>query len=182
MSIRRTNKKLPYNPNLALLHFLILECLMRGFSFRTSSFSLLSMSGQILHLTIFIFLFGPHIGLDQGNLTTRRSWKKLFISHSNLFGLFFFGSLLLGFDIWFINSNVGVDSKTNKFLPFIVAKDVGDNEEGAKLVEMLGDSLSVWFVAKSNIVEVEKKRWNLKFYGGFKGVLSTTTIINLIRK
>jgi hypothetical protein len=47
---------------------------------------------------------------------------------------------------------------------------------------MLGDSLSVWFVAKSNIVEVEKKRWNLKFYGGFKGVLSTTTIINLIRK
>ncbi len=53
---------------------------------------------------------------------------------------------------------MGVDSKTNKFLPFIVAKDVGDNEEGAKLVEMLGDSLSVWFVAKSNIVEVEKKR------------------------
>jgi hypothetical protein len=28
---------------------------------------------------------------------------------------------------------------------------------------MLGDSLGVWFVAKSGIIEVEKKRWDLKF-------------------
>jgi hypothetical protein len=51
-----------------------------------------------------------------------------------------------------------VDSKTNKLLPFIPIRDVGDNEEGAKLVEMLGDSLGVWFITKSGIVEVENKR------------------------
>jgi hypothetical protein len=34
---------------------------------------------------------------------------------------------------------------------------------------MLSDLLGVWwFVIKSSIVEVEKKRQNLKFYGGFK--------------
>jgi len=53
---------------------------------------------------------------------------------------------------------VRVDSKTNKPLPFTTTEDVGDNEEGAKLVEMLGDSLGVWFVAKSSTIEVEKKR------------------------
>jgi hypothetical protein len=36
--------------------------------FRTKSFSFLLMLEQILHLTIFIFPFGPHFGLDQGNL------------------------------------------------------------------------------------------------------------------
>jgi hypothetical protein len=39
---------------------------------------------------------------------------------------------------------------------------------------MLGDSLGVLFVAKSNNVKVENKRQNLKFYGGFKGAISTT--------
>jgi hypothetical protein len=53
---------------------------------------------------------------------------------------------------------VGVDSKTNKLLTFTTIRNVGDNEEGAKLVKMLGDSLGVWFVAKSGIIEVEKKR------------------------
>jgi hypothetical protein len=46
-----------------------------------------------------------------------------------------------------INSNVGVDSKTNKLLPFTTTRDVDDNEEGVKPIEMLGDSLGVWFVA-----------------------------------
>jgi hypothetical protein len=41
------------------------------------------------------------------------------------------------------NSNVGVDLKTNKLLPFIVARNVGDNEKEIKLVKMLGDSLGV---------------------------------------
>lgn len=77
---------------------------------------------------------------------------------------------------------MGVDSKTNKFLPFTAIRDVGDNEEGAKLGELLGDLLGVWFVAKSSIIEVENKRRNLKFYGGFKGAISTTTITNLIGK
>ncbi len=52
---------------------------------------------------------------------------------------------------------MGVDSKTNKLLPFITTRDVSDNEEGAKLVKMLSDSLGVWFVAKYGIIEVEKK-------------------------
>ncbi len=77
---------------------------------------------------------------------------------------------------------MGVDSKTNKLLPFIIAGDVGDNEEGAKLVEMLGDSLGMWFVIELSIAKVEKKRGNLKLCGGFKGPISTTTITNLIRK
>ncbi len=77
---------------------------------------------------------------------------------------------------------MGVNSKTNKFLPFIAKKNVGDNEEGAKLVELLGDLLGVWFVANPSIIEVENKRRNLKFYGGFKGAISTTTITNLIGK
>jgi hypothetical protein len=77
---------------------------------------------------------------------------------------------------------VGVDSKTNKLLPFTTTRDVGDNEEGAKLVEMLGDSMGVWFVTKSCTTEVEKKRSNLKFCGDFKGAISTTMIINLIGK
>jgi len=38
---------------------------------------------------------------------------------------------------------VGLDSKTNKLLPFIVTRDVSDNEEGIKPIEMLGDSLGV---------------------------------------
>ncbi len=121
------------------------------------------MSKKILHLTILIFLFGPHFGLDQGNLIAHQFWKTLFISHLDLFGLFIFGSLLLGFNIWSIDLNVGVDSKTNKLLTFTTIRNVGDNEEGAKLVKMLGDSLGVWFVAKSGIIEVEKKRWDLKF-------------------
>ncbi len=41
---------------------------------------------------------------------------------------------------------MGVDLETNKLLPFTTTRDVGDNEEGAKLVEMLSDSLGVWFV------------------------------------
>jgi hypothetical protein len=106
----------------------------------------------------------------------------LFISHSNLFGSFFFGSILLRFDIQSIDSDVGIDLKTNKLLPFIVAIDVGDNEEGAKLVEMLGDSLGVRFVSELDIAKVEKKRRNLKFCEGFKGVISTTMIANLTRK
>ncbi len=68
---------------------------------------------------------------------------------------------------------MGVDSKTNKLLPFIAARDVGDSEVGTKPVEMLGGSLGVWFVAKSCSVEVEKKRQNLKFCGGFKGTIAT---------
>ncbi len=77
---------------------------------------------------------------------------------------------------------MGVNSKTNKFLPFIATRDVGDNEEGAKLIELLGDLLGVWFVAKSSIIKVENKRRNLKFYRGFKGAISTTMITNLIGK
>jgi hypothetical protein len=46
---------------------------------------------------------------------------------------------------------------------------------------MLGDSLGVWFVAKLSTAEVEKKRGNLKFYGGFKGAISITMIANRIR-
>jgi hypothetical protein len=53
---------------------------------------------------------------------------------------------------------VGVDSKTNKLLPFITTRDASDNEEGAKPVKMLGDLLGVWFVAKYGIIEVEKKK------------------------
>lgn len=48
-----------------------------------------------------------------------------------------------GFDIWSIDLNVVVDSETNKLLPFNATKDVGDSEEGAKLIEMLGDSFNV---------------------------------------
>jgi hypothetical protein len=77
---------------------------------------------------------------------------------------------------------VGVDLETNKLLLFIVARNVGDNEDEVKLVKMLGDSLGVSFVAKSSNVEVENKRQNLKFYGGFKGAISTTMITNLIGK
>jgi len=57
---------LKVTPGLTLLHFLILECLMKESKFRTSSFSLPLMSKQILHLTILIFSSGPHIGSDQG--------------------------------------------------------------------------------------------------------------------
>ncbi len=53
---------------------------------------------------------------------------------------------------------MGVDSKTNKLLPCITTRDVNDNEEGANLVKMLGNSLGVWFVAKYGIIEVEKKK------------------------
>jgi hypothetical protein len=53
---------------------------------------------------------------------------------------------------------VGVDLETNKLLPFTVATNVGDNEEGGKVVEMLGDSLGVWFVVKLGTAEVEKKK------------------------
>ncbi len=77
---------------------------------------------------------------------------------------------------------MGVNSKTKKLLPFITTWDVGDNEEGAKLVEMLGDSLGVWFVVELGTTEVEKKRGNLKFCGGFKGAISIIMIANLIRK
>ncbi len=77
---------------------------------------------------------------------------------------------------------MGIDLKTNKLLPFIVAVDVGDNEEGVKLVEMLGDSLGVWFVVELGVAKVEKKRRSLKFCGGFKGAISTTMIANLTRK
>ncbi len=59
--------------SLALLHFFIPKCLMKESNFGTINFSLPSMSEQILHLTIFIFMFGPHIGSNQGNLTTHRS-------------------------------------------------------------------------------------------------------------
>ncbi len=48
-----------------------------------------------------------------------------------------------GFDIWSIDLDAGVDSETNKLLPFNAARDVGDSEEGAKLIEMLGDSFDV---------------------------------------
>jgi hypothetical protein len=58
---------------------------------------------------------------------------------------------------------VGVDSKTKKLLPFITTWDVNDNEKGAKLVEMLGDSLGVWFVVELGTVKFEKKIGNLKF-------------------
>jgi hypothetical protein len=37
---------------------------------------------------------------------------------------------------------------------------------------MLGDSLGVWFVIELSIAKVEKKRQNLKFYGGFKGAIA----------
>jgi hypothetical protein len=47
---------------------------------------------------------------------------------------------------------------------------------------MLSDLLGVWLIIKSSIVEVEKKRQNLKFYGGFKGAIYTTMITNLIGK
>ncbi len=62
--------------------------------------------------------------------------------------------------------------RTNKFLPFTTTRDVGDSEEGAKPIEMLGDSLGVWFVVELSIAKVEKKRQNLKFYGGFKGAIA----------
>jgi hypothetical protein len=77
---------------------------------------------------------------------------------------------------------VGVDLETNKLLPFTITTNVGDNEEGVKLVEMLGDSLGVWFVVELGIAEAEKKKQNFKFCGGFKGAISTTMITNLIRK
>ncbi len=51
---------------------------------------------------------------------------------------------------------MGVDLKTNKLLPFIVTIDVGDNEKGAKLVEMLSDSLGVQFLAELSVAKVEK--------------------------
>jgi hypothetical protein len=70
---------------------------------------------------------------------------------------------------------VGLDSKTNKHLPFIIVRDVGDDEEGIKPIEMSGDSLGVWFVTKSCNVAVEKKKRNLKLCGGLKG---TIAIIN----
>jgi hypothetical protein len=47
---------------------------------------------------------------------------------------------------------------------------------------MLSDLLGVWFVVESGITKVEKKRQNLKFYGGFKGAIYTTTIANLTGK
>jgi hypothetical protein len=53
---------------------------------------------------------------------------------------------------------VGVDLETNKLLPFTIPTNVGDNEEGAKLVEMLGDSLGVWFVIELDTAEAEKKK------------------------
>jgi len=53
---------------------------------------------------------------------------------------------------------VGVDLETNKLLPFTVATNVGDNEEGAKLVEMLGDSLGVWFVVELGTIEAGKNK------------------------
>jgi len=77
---------------------------------------------------------------------------------------------------------VGVDLETHTLLPFTTTRDVGDNEEGAKLVKMLGDSLGVWFVVKLGIPEVKKKKQNLKFYGSFKGAISTIMITNLIGK
>ncbi len=77
---------------------------------------------------------------------------------------------------------MGVDLETHTLLPFTTTRDVGDNEEGAKLVKMLGDSLGVWFVVKSSIPEVKKKKQNLKFYGSFKGAISTIMITNLIGK
>ncbi len=77
---------------------------------------------------------------------------------------------------------MGVDSKTNKLFLVTATRDVGDNEEEVKLVEMLSDSLGVWFVVESGITEAEKKRWNLKFYGGFKGTIFTIAIANLTRK
>jgi hypothetical protein len=80
----------------------------------------------------------------------------LFISHSYFFGFFFFGLTLLGLDLRSIDSDVGVDLKTNKLLPFIVTIDVGDNEKGAKLVEMLSDSLGVQFLAELSVAKVEK--------------------------
>lgn len=52
---------------------------------------------------------------------------------------------------------MGLDLKTNKLLPFTVATNVGDNEEGSKVVEMLGDSLGVWFVVELGTAEAEKK-------------------------
>jgi hypothetical protein len=82
----------------------------------------------------------------------------LFISHSNFFSFFVFGSILLRFDIRSIDSDLGIDLKTNKLLPFIVAIDVSDNKDGTQLVEMLGDLLGVWFVSKLGIAKVEKKR------------------------
>ncbi len=54
--------------------------------------------------------------------------------------------------------NVGVDLKTNKLLPYTKTKDVGDSEEGTNLIEMLGDPLSVWFVAELSTPKVEKIR------------------------
>ncbi len=53
---------------------------------------------------------------------------------------------------------MGVDSKTNKLFLVTSTRDVGDNEEEVKLVEMLSDSLGVWFVVESGIAEAEKKR------------------------
>jgi hypothetical protein len=47
---------------------------------------------------------------------------------------------------------------------------------------MLNDLLGVWFVVESSITKVEKKRQNLKFYGGFKGTIYTTIIANLTGK
>jgi len=47
---------------------------------------------------------------------------------------------------------------------------------------MLSDLLGVCFVIESSIAEVEKKRQNLKFYGGFKGAIYTTMITNLTGK
>jgi hypothetical protein len=38
---------------------------------------------------------------------------------------------------------------------------------------MLGDSFDVKFVVELGTTEVEKNRQNLKFYGGFKGVIAT---------
>jgi hypothetical protein len=49
---------------------------------------------------------------------------------------------------------VGVDLETNKLLPYTTTRDVGDHEEGTKLIKMLGDSLGVWFVAKLGTAKV----------------------------
>lgn len=43
---------------------------------------------------------------------------------------------------------------------------------------MLGDSFDVQFVVELGITQVEKKRQNLKFYGGFKGAIVTIMFFN----
>ncbi len=66
----------------------------------------------------------------------------------------------------------GYRLRNQQLLPFNALKDVGDNEQGTKLIEILSDSLGVQFVVELGTIEVEKKRQNLKFYGGFKGTIA----------